>query len=72
MAKQTCIDAVTAELDAAGIAYTTERGAHIKVRFSCNGQNRTYVCPNTHSDHRSILNCRTGIRRILRELGVLF
>lgn len=72
MAKDTCITAVTAELEAAGLPFQVERGKnHPKIRFQVNGRSYTYVVPGSASDHRSMMNCRTGIRRMLRELGAL-
>lgn len=72
MAKDTCITAVTAELEAVGLDYQVERGKnHPKIRFQANGRSYTYVVPGSASDHRSMMNCRSGIRRMLRELGLL-
>lgn len=72
MAKDTCITAVASELKSAGVAYDLETGKnHPKFRFEHGGRRYTFVVPGSASDHRSILNCRAGIRRLLRELGIL-
>lgn len=71
MAKETPVTAVLAELVSAGVEHRVDQGKHYKVRFWVGGRQYTYVVARTTSDHRAILNARTGVRRILRDLGVL-
>lgn len=71
MAKQTPIAAVLAELVSAGVEHRVDQGKHYKVRFWVDGHQYTYTVARSASDHRAIQNCRTGVRRILRELGLL-
>lgn len=71
MAKQTLVDVAIAELVAVGLEYRVDQGKHYKVRFWALGRQYTYVVARSASDHRAAQNVRTGIRRILRELGLL-
>ena len=70
-----CLEAALKELDAVGIR-DVERvcgGKHLQLRWQrVNGTGlRTYVIPATPSDHRAVHNTRAGIRRLLREDGLL-
>lgn len=72
MAKDTPLLWVTRELDAVGVAYTIEHGGrHAKVRFTVAGLAHLYVCSGNANAMRSKRNSRAGIRRMLRQLGVL-
>lgn len=71
MAKETPVTAVIAELSAVGVEHRIDQGKHYKVRFWVKGHQYTYVVARTASDHRALKNARTGVRRILRELGLL-
>jgi hypothetical protein len=70
MARETPTTVVVAELVAVGLKYEIEQGKHVKIRFFALGRRYTYTVPNTPGDHRSMLNCRAGIRRLIRELGL--
>ena len=68
MAKLVIIDIVVAEIRVAGFQPTVRRGGkHYKASFTCKGKPYTYVVPCTASDHRAVLNCRAGIRRMIRQ-----
>lgn len=68
MAKIVIIDIVVAKIRAAGLQPTVQRGGkHYKAGFIVNGRPFTYTVPCTTSDHRAILNCRAGIRRMIRQ-----
>jgi hypothetical protein len=68
MGKTTIVDIVTAEVLSVGLQVEVERGGkHPKIRFYASGQRYTYVVPATASDHRTALNCRAGIRRLIRQ-----
>jgi len=71
MAKETPVTAVIAELTAAGVEHRIDQGKHYKVRFWVNDRQYTYVVARTASDRRAMQNARTGVRRILRNLGLL-
>lgn len=59
---------VTTEVVSVGLEVDVDRtGKHPKIRFYVSGQRYTYVIPATASDHRSALNCRAGIRRLIRQ-----
>ena len=69
-----CIDAALAELEAYGIREVERAvgGKHLQLRWRVNGgPMRMYVLPLTPGDHRAALNTRAGVRRLLREDGVL-
>ena len=72
--KNDCLAAALRELEAAGIR-AVERangGKHLQLRWRVNGgPQRLYVMPLTPGDHRAAANARAGIRRLLREDGVL-
>lgn len=67
------LEATTRELEAAGIAFTVERGKrHYKVRFTVRGKALMVTCSRSASDHRAALNARLQVRREIRralELG---
>lgn len=68
MAKRTIVEVVTAEVLSVGLEVEVDRtGKHPKIRFYVSGQRYTYVVPATASDHRSELNCRAGIHRLIRQ-----
>lgn len=68
MAKTTIVDVVVAEIVACGLDHEVEHGGkHPKVRFFVKGRRYTYVVPGSTSDYRSALNCRAGIRRLIRQ-----
>jgi len=72
--KNDCLEAALAELAAAGIRDVAQSrgGKHIQLRWSVNGHGlRVYSLPATPSDVRSSHNTRAGIRRLLREDGVI-
>jgi hypothetical protein len=74
MKKNPCLDVALQELGAAGIR-DIERSygsKHVQVRWRANGHGmRMYSMAATPSDIRSTANVRAGIRRILREDGML-
>ena len=60
--------AVTAALDAAGIAFAIRPGGkHASITFTHNGQPHRIIVPQTPSDRRAWLNARSHIRRLLRQ-----
>lgn len=68
MAKTTIVDIVIAEVVACGLTPEVKHGGkHPKVRFYLEGRRYTYVVPGSTSDHRAVLNCRAGVRRLLRQ-----
>jgi len=71
MAKETLVSIVIAELRAVGLEYRVDQGKHYKVRFWVKGHQYTYVVARSASDHRAAKNAQLGVRRILRELGLL-
>jgi hypothetical protein len=67
-----CIEVATAELRACGLAYKIARGGkHPRVLWSSNGVQRFFVVSASASDWRAAKNARAGIRRLLREEGLL-
>lgn len=72
--KNPCPENALRELEAAGIR-NVERavgGKHLQLRWQViGGPLRMYVLPLTPGDHRAVPNTRAGIRRRLREDGVL-
>lgn len=62
------VDMVVEELEAVGLkADVNKGGKHIKIQWQVMGKPRLFICPNTPSDHRSFLNSRSDIRKILRN-----
>ena len=74
MRNNPCLAAAKAELERAGIrdveiAYGSK---HPQLRFRINGGPlHVYTVPGSPGDQRSTENTRHGMRRLLRELGVL-
>ena len=68
MSKLTVIAAVVAEIRAFGTEPVVQRGGkHYKASFWLSGKKFTYTVPCTASDHRTLLNCRAGVRRMIRR-----
>jgi len=68
MARMSIAKVVIAEIEAAGLEpELVQRGNHPQARFKCGGRCWKYTFPGSASDHRSLLNSRAGIRRLLRE-----
>lgn len=62
------IEAMTAELDAAGLSYRTEHGGkHGKIIVDRGGKEHIFTVPLTPSDPRSWKNDRANVRRAIRE-----
>jgi hypothetical protein len=68
-----CLDAAREALREAGVHdHTVARGGkHLQVQWFYAGRPRVYVLPATASDVRAVANTRAGVRRILREDGLL-
>lgn len=66
------IEAVRRELERFGLkSQVAHLGKHVEVSWVLpNGQPRHTVCPNTPSDHRSSLNARAQVRRMMRADNV--
>lgn len=64
-------DRLVAELRDLGVTARVERRKrHPTVVFiDAAGRERRYGVPATPSDHRSYLNCRAAVRRLVREGG---
>lgn len=72
MSIRSSIDAVEEELRAAGVTYRKVTRKHVKVWIQAEGKEHVYVCSqNGRGHHRAIENSRAGIRRLLRQLGLL-
>jgi hypothetical protein len=72
--KNECLDVALQELESAGVRDVEHAngGRHVQVRWRVNGgEQRVYTIPATPSDWRASHNARAGIRRILREDGVI-
>lgn len=68
---ETPVGIVQEELEAHDIEYIVIESKHMKVRFHIEGRRYTYTVPKTTSDgRRTRKNCRSGIRRLLRQAGV--
>lgn len=65
------LDTVLRELEVYGLkGILTYGGKHIRVDWAYpNGRSRFTTCPRTPSDHRSSLNARAQVRRMLKEDG---
>jgi hypothetical protein len=62
------VDAVTRELQLAGVDYQIEHGSkHPRIRFVLNGKSQFYVTPRYSGNWRLRTHARTGIRRVLRQ-----
>ena len=69
-----CLEAALKELDAAGVRDVVQAsgGKHVQLRWQVDGHGlRIYSLPKTASDWRAVHNTRAGIRRLLREDGML-
>jgi hypothetical protein len=71
--KNDCLSAALQELSLAGIRHVERAygSKHLQLRWRVNGTERMYSMPATPSDIRSASNTRAGIRRMLREDGLL-
>lgn len=71
MATMTELQIATKMLGGAGVPFTVAHGSkHPKVRWQVDGRKFTYFCGGTSSDWRSLHNCKSDIRRMLRQAGV--
>jgi hypothetical protein len=73
MARNPCLAAALAELEAAGIRDVTVAygGKHPQLRFRINGGAlHVFAVPGTAGDWRSPANTRSELRRYLRAAGV--
>jgi hypothetical protein len=67
-----CVDILKKELEAVGASYRIEVKKHAKVWINHNGKDHLYCCGiTTGATNRSMENTRAGIRRLLRQLGLL-
>src|SRR5262245_16040047 len=69
-----CLAVALRELAAVGLRDVEQvhGGKHLQLRWQVNGHGlRVYNIPVTASDWRAVHNTRAGIRRMLREDGVL-
>lgn len=66
-------DIIANELLAHGIKYRTEKAGsgHTNIYWEIGGKERRYTTSTTPSDHRSRLNCRAEVRRMLRADGIV-
>jgi len=48
---------------------TVSKGNHIQVVIRCGGQSRKLFSGKTPSDHRSLLNFKSSVRRAYNEMG---
>lgn len=71
MCRDRPVDVVLKELEAVGIPATVRWRRHPQVRFEIGEERLTYVVPGSTSDNRALINCRSGIRRILRSHGYI-
>lgn len=70
LARNECLVAVQAELDALDVPYMVNPNArHIKVTFKINDKPHTATLPKTPSDWRSVKNARAQIRRLIKAAG---
>jgi hypothetical protein len=69
MRRNACMETVSDELRAAGIAFTIKHGGkHPKFKFKLGGRNMTYVVSFGSGDRmRGHKNARADIRRRLRQ-----
>ena len=73
-AKNPCLEAALRELESAGVRDVEQAcgGKRLQLRWRVNGGAlRLYTLPATPGDHRASANTRAGVRRMLREDGVL-
>lgn len=65
------LDIITRELDAAGVQWRVEDGSkHPVMVLRVDGIERRVFLPGSPSDTRSLLNVRSLVRRIAREMGI--
>lgn len=65
------LDAVTNELNTAGIEYSVDPSRrHLHLKFKIGETEKTQVVPKTSSDWRAAKNARAMLRNTLRQLGV--
>ena len=70
--KRGCVSVVEDELVAAGASYRLVINKHYKFWVLVDGREHLYVCSqNGQGRHRAIENSRAGIRRLLKQLGLL-
>jgi len=63
---------VVEELVAAGASYRVVVNKHIKFYVLHGGREHLYVCGGaTGAGNRAVANTRAGIRRLLRQLGLI-
>ena len=66
------LEVVLAELRATGIEPEVRLRVHTQVRWCTHdGQQRMYVVASTAGGGRGVANARAGVRRMLRQDGVL-
>lgn len=59
-------------LENQGVEAEVLKGKHYKIRFYVEGNKCTYTVPRTSGDgRRALKNARAGIRRLLRQHGVV-
>jgi len=59
-------------LEEAGIVSSVIYGKHMKIRFHIDGAKCTYTVPGTTGDgRRALKNAKAGIKRLLRQHGVV-
>lgn len=71
MGTRSSLDAVEEKL-ATGASYRLVKNKHVKVWVLAGGKEHLYICSqNGQGRHRAIENSRAGIRRLLKQLGLL-
>lgn len=60
------LELVMDEVRQAGLEPELVPGNHYKVRFFHEGRKYLYVFPKSTSDRRALMNCKCGIRRLIR------
>ena len=70
--KRGCVSVVEEELVAAGASYRLVINKHYKFWVLVEGKEHLYVCSGTAgANGRSMKNTRAGIRRLLKQLGLI-
>ena len=70
--KRDCVSVVEEELVAAGASYRLVINKHYKFWVLSGGREHLYVCSGTAGAQcRAEKNTRAGIRRLLRQLGLI-
>lgn len=70
--KRGCLGVVEEELEAAGASYRVVINKHYKFWVLHEGREYLYVCSGTAgAEGRSEKNTRAGIRRLLKQLGLI-